>query len=54
MIGYTDINGINMRAIQALEARTRDLQGADERIRPLEERLRNLEAQIEMLLEARR
>lgn len=29
-IGYTDINGINMRAIQALESRTRDLQGANQ------------------------
>lgn len=50
MIGYTDINGVNMRAIQALEERTRDLESAEARIHQLEERLGRLEAQLETLL----
>lgn len=50
MIGYTDINGINMRAIQALEARTRDLDAARDRIRELEARVQKLEAAVEALL----
>ena len=54
MIGYTDINGINMRAIQALEVRTRDLDAAQQRIRDLEERLLRLEAQMGALLKERR
>ena len=54
MIGYTDINGINMRAIQALEVRTRDLQAAQDEVRALEERVAKLEAAIEALLSARR
>ena len=54
MIGYTDINGINMRAIQALELRTRDLQAAQDDVRALEERVAALEAAIAALLKIAR
>jgi hypothetical protein len=46
MIGYTDINGVNMRAIQALEVRTEALGAALERIGQLEARLQKLEAML--------
>jgi hypothetical protein len=42
MIGYTDINGINMRAIQALEARTRELAEKSAEIDVLKARLDEL------------
>jgi hypothetical protein len=46
MIGYTDINGINMRAIQALEARTRELAEKGAEIDALKARLDELERAI--------